>query len=90
MGPLHRNWERQGQDREIGKNKRLLDVQWNDSWRDGTGEPSRQIGNKVTWMRLCAMCKKLMLKPDVSHSVHSKCGGHLRDRGAGSSDDKAS
>jgi len=30
--------------------------------------------NKVMWMRLCAMCKKLMLKPDLGHSVHCQCG----------------
>ncbi len=26
------------------------------------------------WMRLCAACKKLLIKPNLSHSVRCECG----------------
>ena len=38
------------------------------------GKASGRIGSRVMWMRLCAACKKVMLKPHLSHSVRCWCG----------------
>jgi len=37
-------------------------------------ESWERIGSKVMWMRLCAVCKNLMLKSHLSHSVRCQCG----------------
>ena len=74
MGPLHGNRERQGQDREIGENDGSSTFNGMVVGAMGQVNLRARSENKVMWMRLCAMCKKLMLKPDLGHSVHCQCG----------------